>query len=277
MVTVSRSSLLSTHSSIPMPGQLLTQYFLTDGIRQTQAWQGSLAQPDRLDAFRAAAADLFNKVSAYQNPNEAATEQDLIRPLFDLLGWTDYLPQQGNERNEDIPDHLLFGDADAKTRAAAKDSTDRYADALAVAESKRFGLSLDARDRDQRGRTSSPHNQLLRYLSTADISSDGRIRWGILTNGGVWRLYDRRARPRASGFYQVDLEALVHQQDTDGLRSFRLLFGRAAFSPQQGAYTSLLEDALAEGRRNEQQVAYNLSGVVFDNVYPALVRALADQ
>ena len=82
MVTVSRSSLLSTHSSISMPGQLLTQYFLTDGIRQTQAWQGSLAQPDRLDAFRAAADDLFNKVSAYQNPNEAATEQDLIRPLL---------------------------------------------------------------------------------------------------------------------------------------------------------------------------------------------------
>ena len=275
MVTVSRSSLLSTHSSIPMPGQLLTQYFLTDGIRQTQAWQGSLAQPDRLDAFRAAADDLFNKVSAYQNPNEAATEQDLIRPLFKLLGWTDYLPQQGNERNEDIPDHLLFGDADAKTRAAAKDSTDRYPDALAVAESKRYGLLLDARDRDERGRTSSPHNQLLRYLSTADISSDGRIRWGILTNGGVWRLYDRRARPRASGYHQVDLQALVHQQDTDGLRSFRLLFGRAAFSPQQGAHTSLLEDALAEGRRNEQQVAYNLSGVVFDNVYPALVHALA--
>ena len=35
--------------------------------------------------------------------------------------------------------------------------------------------------------------------------TDGRIRWGLLTNGEVWRLYDYRARPRASGYLEVDL------------------------------------------------------------------------
>ena len=209
-----------------MPGQLFTQYYLEEGIRHTEAWQESFAQPHDFDAFRVAAADLLNQVGAYHKANEAATEQDLIRPLLDLLGWADYLPQQGNERNEDIPDHLLFGDADAKTRAAAKPGQDRYTDALVVAESKRFGLPLDARDRDQHGHTSSPHAQILRYLATADISSDGRIRWGILTNGRIWRLYDRRARPRASGYHEVDLDPLVRSQDADGLRAFRLLFGR---------------------------------------------------
>ena len=258
-----------------MPGQLFTQYFLTDGIRHTAAWHESVAGQQEFDAFRTALSDLLNKVAAYQNPNEAVTEQDLIRPLLDLLGWNDYLPQQGSDRNEDIPDHLLFADADSKSRAAAKLATQRYPDALAVAESKRFGLPLDARDHDDRGRASSPHAQLLRYLATADISSDGRIRWGILTNGSIWRLYDRRARPRASGYHEIDLQALVHASDADGLRAFRLLFGRAAFSPQQGAQTSLLEDALAEGRRNEEQVAQDLSGVVFERVYPDLVRALA--
>ena len=259
-----------------MPGQLFTQYFLTDGIRRTAAWHESVTGQEAFDAYRTALSDLLNKVAAYQNPNEAATEQDLIRPLFRLLGWNEYLPQQGSDRNEDIPDHLLFADADSKSRAAAaKLATQRYPDALAVAESKRFGLPLDARDHDDRGRASSPHAQLLRYLATADISSDGRIRWGILTNGGIWRLYDRRARPRASGYHEIDLTALVGQQDADGLRAFRLLFGRAAFSPQQGAQTSLLEDALAEGRRNEEQVAQDLSGVVFERVYPDLVRALA--
>ena len=259
-----------------MPGQLFTQYFLTDGIRHTAAWHESVTGQEDFDAFRTALSDLLNKVAAYQNPNEAVTEQDLIRPLLDLLGWNDYLPQQGSDRNEDIPDHLLFADADSKSRAAAaKLATQRYPDALAVAESKRFGLPLDARDHDDRGRASSPHAQLLRYLATADISSDGRIRWGILTNGSIWRLYDRRARPRASGYHEIDLESLVHSQEEDGLRAFRLLFGRAAFSPQQGAQTSLLEDALAEGRRNEEQVAQDLSGVVFERVYPALIRALA--
>ena len=260
-----------------MPGQLFTQYFLEEGIRQSDAWQESHAQPHDFDTFRAGAAALIGKVGAYQTPNEAVTEQDLIRPLLELLGWADYLPQQGSERNEDIPDHLLFGDAASKTRAVAKNSQHRYTDALAVAESKRFGLPLDARDRDERGHFSAPHAQILRYLATADISSDGRIRWGILTNGTAWRLYDRRARPRASGYHEVDLEALVRLEDADGLRAFRLLFGRAAFTPRHGAQTSFLEDALAEGRRNEEQVAQDLSGVVFARVYPNLVRALADR
>ena len=58
--------------------------------------------------------------SVYQNPNEAVTEHELIRPVLELLGWTDYLPQQGAARNEDIPDLLLFADSDSKTRAAAR-------------------------------------------------------------------------------------------------------------------------------------------------------------
>ena len=258
-----------------MPGQLFTHYFLEEGIRLTEAWQELPRQPPQSSDFGAAVAALFEKMHNYLNPNEAVTEQDLIRPLLDLLGWADYLPQQGNELNEDIPDHLLFADAEAKSRAATKAGAARYSDALVVAESKRFGLSLDARDKTDSGQASSPHGQILRYLATADISSDGRVRWGILTNGPLWRLYDRRARPRASGYYEADLGALLAADDQDGLRIFRLLFGRAAFIRRGGAQTTFLEDALAEGRRNEEQVAQDLSGVVFERVYPALIEALA--
>ena len=256
-----------------MPGQLFTNYFLEEGILHTDAWQESLSQPSDFDSFRAQALALLENASNFHTINEASTEQELIRPLFELLGWVDYLPQQGSDHNEDIPDHLLFGDAESKDRAFAKPSPNRYPDALVVAESKRFNRPLDAR-----GNTSSPHGQILRYLATADINSDGRIRWGILTNGRVWRLYDRRALPRASGYYEVDLETAFHADDGfHRLRTFRLLFGRPAFSPQHGAQTSFLEDAIAEGRRYEEQVANDLSGIVFDQVYPALIRALADK
>ena len=256
-----------------MPGQLFTNYFLEEGILHTHAWQESLSQPADFDSFRAQALALIENAANFHTINEASTEQELIRPLFELLGWADYLPQQGSDHNEDIPDHLLFGDAESKDLAAAKPAPKRYADALAVAESKRFGLPLDARDK-----TSSPHGQILRYLATADINSDGRIRWGILTNGRVWRLYDRRALPRASGYYEVDLETALHADDDfHRLRTFRLLFGRPAFSPQHGAHTSFLEDAIAEGRRYEEQVANDLSGIVFAKIYPALIRALADK
>ena len=39
---------------------------------------------------------------------------------------------------------------------------------------------------------------------------------------------------------------------------------------------SFLEAALIEGRRYEEQVAQDLSGVVFERVFPSLVRAMAD-
>ncbi len=258
-----------------MPGQLFTSYFLEEGILHTTAWQESLSQPSDLDSFRNQALTLLQKATNFHTINEASTEQELIRPLFELLGWVDFLPQQGSDHNEDIPDHLLFGDTESKNRASTKPAPLRYPDALAVAESKRFGLHLDART--DYGKANSPHAQILRYLATADINSDGRIRWGILTNGRIWRLYDRRALPRASGYYEVDLEAIVRLDDSHSIRAFRLLFGRPAFSPQHGAQTSFLEEAIAEGRRYEEQVASDLTGVVFDKVYPALVRALADR
>ncbi len=201
----------------------------------------------------------------------------MIRPVLELLGWADYLPQQGTTRNEDIPDYLLFTDAASKERAAGRTiPEERFRDAIVVEESKRFGLSLDARDRDAGRQSRTPHGQILRYLSTADIESESRIRWGFLTNGGLWRLYDYRARPRATGYFEADLGEMLTSGGEDGLRLFYLLFRRDSFTPQQGATTSFLEAALAQGRRYEEKVAQDLSSVVFERVFPKLVQALAD-
>ena len=255
-----------------MPGQLFTHYFLTDGIKATAEWQASRSQPEAFAAFRDGVQQRYDALSRSQDPNEAATEQDLIRPVLALLGWADYLPQQGVARNEDIPDHLLFADAAAKQQAAAeRNAGDRLRHATVVEESKRFGLSLDGRER-----SGTPHGQILRYLATAEIASEGRIRWGILTNGRVWRLYDYRARPRASGYFEADLGDLLAPDREDDLRVFHLLFRRESFVLQHGATATFLEAALAEGRRYEEQVAQDLSGVVFERVFPRLVDALAE-
>ena len=260
-----------------MPGQLFTHYFLTDGIKSTAEWKASVAKPEEFVAFRDGVRRRYDALSLSADPNESTTELDLIRPVLDLLGWADYLPQQGSVRNEDIPDHLLFADAAAKQCAAAKRKPhDRYRDALVVEENKRFGLALDIRDENDKTVSGTPHGQILRYLSTAEVESDGGIRWGILTNGGVWRLYDHRSRPRASGYFEADLAELLEPGNEDGLRVFHLLFRRDSFTRQEGAKTTFLEAALEEGRRYEERVAQDLSGVVFARVFPRLVQAIAD-
>ena len=261
-----------------MPGHLFTEYFLTDGIRETAEWRDLVSSVGEFGSFRDGVRQRYEAVSRSGNPNEAVTEQEIIRPVLDLLGWTDYLPQQGASRNEDIPDHLLFSDADSKERAGARGSArERYRDAWVVEESKRFGLSLDARDADGGNRSGTPHGQILRYLTTAEIESDGRIRWGILTNGGVWRLYDHLSRPRATGYFEVDLGDALEPENEDALRAFYLLFRRESFVPRDGAVATFLESALAEGKRYEAQVAQDLSSVVFERVFPSLVKALAEK
>ena len=257
-----------------MKGSLFSQFFLADGIRTTPEWEAAVPQ---LADFRRELGAAFERFDSLHQPNEAVTEQDLIRPVLELLGWADYLPQQGAAGHEDIPDHLLFADAASKARATGRgNSDDRFQDALVVQESKRFGLALDQRDRTDGLRGGTPHGQMLRYLTSADVASEGRIRFGILTNGSVWRLYDRRARPRASGFFEIDVADVLRPGNEDALRTFLLLFGRASFTVQGTATRTFLEAALAEGRRYEESVAQDLSSVVFERVFPRLVAAIAD-
>ena len=257
-----------------MSGQLFTQYYLTEGIKPTISQRFSAAN---MQAFRDRVRQRYGALDAHSSPNEAVTEQELIRPVLELLGWTDYLPQQGTGRNEDIPDLLLFGGADSKARAAATSDPElRYGEALVVEESKRFGLPLDARDEHDLVRARTPHGQILRYLSAAEYVTAGGTRWGILTNGGVWRLYDQRSRPRATGYFEVDLADVLRPDAEDGLRTFRVLFGRNSFVPGAGAKETFLERALEEGRLYEQQVAQDLSRVVFERAFPSLAQALAD-
>ena len=257
-----------------MPGNLFTHYFLTNGIKSTDEWKGVAPT---LESFRGSVNWPYQTFKTHHEPNEASTEQDLIRPVLGALGWTEYLPQQPGPGNEDIPDHLLFGDSVSKARASSRESSqDRYLDTLVVEESKRFGLSLESRDPGDKVQSSTPHGQILRYLSTAENVTDGRIRWGILTNGGTWRLYDYRARPRSTAYYEANLAAILENKDDESLLLFLLLFGRNSFTPQQGNTASFIDYALEEGRRYEERVAEDLSGTVFDRVYPELLGSLAD-
>lgn len=42
----------------------------------------------------------------------------------------------------------------------------------------------------------APPTQVLRNLTRADVTSDGRIHWGVLSNGQLWRLCCQGARSR---------------------------------------------------------------------------------
>ncbi|MCW5639081.1 MAG: Eco57I restriction-modification methylase domain-containing protein [Rubrivivax sp.] len=272
-----------------MQGQLFTQDFLLRGIDTTPPWQA--LDEAALDRFAAALQALFAGLHAGSAINEAQTEQLVIEPVLAQLGWGDDWLRQVNlsgKRREDVPDLLLFAGAQAKALALAEAKDDRRSrHGLAILEAKRWLRALDRGDPAEAQDPDAPSSQMLRYLSRVDVAADRAVKWGILTNGAVWRLYWQDARSRAEEFFEIDLAAalgvpgvqpaLDDPEPRRALKLFFLFFNRAAFLSQgwDSANRSFHAYARGESRLYEERVSKDLGERVFAEVFPLLAQALA--
>lgn len=275
----------------PMHGLLFSSDFLNQGIRQTAGW---LQSEDAFIRFRQAIAGIYADLSTATALNEAQTEDEVILKVMAALGWTESIRQANASAagRFDVPDFLFFADADAKRAARAESRADRrYRHGRLIVEAKRWLRPLDRGDSSDPLDGGTPSNQMLRYLSRAEVASDGAVRWGMLTNGGLWRLYWQGARSRSEEFVQFDLADLAavagvnaelfaadnRAEQVHYLRAFFQLFRREAFLPQPGdpEGRSFHAIALVEGRNWESRVSQDLGARVFDELFPQLAAAIA--
>ncbi len=162
-----------------MIGQLFTQDFLLHGVRETPVWKA--LDDSAVAAFVDRLREIFCSYSAESVLNEAITEDEIILKVLGLLDWQDlYLRQAttSGARREDVPDLLLFPDANAKQMALKEKRDDRrYRQGIAILESKRWSRPLDRGEATDRLDPGTPSNQILRYLSSAEVatSSHGTI------------------------------------------------------------------------------------------------------
>ncbi len=277
-------------------GGLFTRDFLEQGIVEDAVWAAQdVAELRRLHGV---AAGLFAKVTGTRNPTEAVTEEDLIYPLLSAIGWNDLKivqPNASKKGRDDVPDALLFSDEEAVNRARREpDSWKQFRHGACLVEAKRWNRALGREEKGRRGEAGVPETQMLRYLRRADDVTDGRLRWGILTNGRLWRLYFQGALSVSEDFLEIDLGKVFDLPgcapdllDTlpEGFpsladwrrhvfRLFVLMFGRAAFLPQRAGLT-FHEVALQDGKQWEARVARDLSNKVFDEVFPDLANGIA--
>ena len=269
-------------------GSLFANDFLQDSITRLADW--AALDDAAVDTFRDSARSVFDRFPITQTPNESQTEDDLIWPILENLGWMSSLRQQNltPRGREDVPDRLLFADDAAKDHANGfAEEWKRYQFGLAVVESKRWLRPLDRRS-GRRGEETAPSTQMLRYLRRVDDLTTGKLRWGILTNGVRWRLYYQGARSVSEQFFDVDLAsvlelpghneglfALSEEDHRHWLKVFVLCFRRQAFLPDTVDRRTFHQRALEEGRFYEERVATNLSDLVFGQVFPKLARAIA--
>lgn len=265
-----------------LQGGLFTRNWLTEGILETAPWRELSDQA--VTTARSEIGDLLGALLKRKAPVEAETEDKLVYPVLRVLGWEHISVQQRMDARgrKDVPDALLFPDAEADAAAAGLDPWQRFRHGAALVEAKRWNRPLD---RAAQGDQGVPAAQVMHYLSRADVTTQGRMRWGILTNGRQWRLYWQGALSVADDYLEIDLgkifglpgcapDLLDAGIDADhALRLFLLLFGREAFlAVEQGR--SFHDQALTDARQWEERVARDLSDVVFDRVFPLLVQAL---
>jgi hypothetical protein len=275
-------------------GSLFTLEFLLEGIRETEVWRALDAT--RVSRLRHDAKSMLEGLAARRNPNEAQTEEDLVYPLLECLGWQhrDVQPTASVKLRNDVPDALLFSNADEKAKAGQLHPSQRFLHGLCIVEAKRWQRTLDREDNGRKDEIGTPSSQMLRYLRRVDDLTKGKLRWGILTNGRIWRLYRHQGGGTAEKFLEIDLglalqvpgcEPGLFDQPERGflnadawrdhvLRLFIVLFAREAFLPAKAGET-FHDLALREGQFWETRVAKSLSETVFTIVFPTLSDAIA--
>jgi len=268
-----------------MRGILFSNYFLEEGIKETEDWKR--LSDEELEKLYFEIEKIFKSFSKRERPDEADTEDGLIIPIIKFLGFQ-YSRQKSPSKKgkQDIPDFVLFPDEKSKEDFDKKPPEDKpWYKAICILEGKRWKRYLDKGDKTDPIDPNIPSNQILRYLSVTELASNGKIIWGILTNGELWRLYYHRASSRAEGFVEFNLSEIFAPPslfDTQisklkKFKTFYLLFRKEAFIPTEWRpHETFLEIALREGKRWEERVSENLKEKIFYEVFPSLAKGFIE-
>ncbi|ELY73750.1 putative restriction/modification enzyme [Natrinema pellirubrum DSM 15624] len=164
-----------------------------------------------------------------------AIEERFVRPAFRTLGLS-VVPIESTGPPRSRPDYAILAGDDGAERTARTDRPDR-ADldaaasevpdaAVAIADVRSWGRDLDGRGAagDDRPAENPSHR-----LHVAVQEND--VRWGVLTNGRRWRLYDASTSGRLDSYYEVDLPAILEADDHEAFRYVYYFFRGAAFRP----------------------------------------------
>ncbi|MCE5215477.1 hypothetical protein LLH03_00480, partial [bacterium] len=240
---------------------LFADHYLEQRIQDLDAWQN----PDGLEEAFSALQSLYQGTATRftDATNEAQTEHDFIQPVLNLLWGQDQpgdcyqvqvsIPNVDTRRQ---PDYAFFRAAEERQSAQPHLGDAQYWSTVpCLGDAKRWSASLDK----ERAADENPSAQIVNYLYRS------RVRWGILTNGRHWRLYEQD-RSRGGGVYfEVDLESLLQHNDREAFKWFYLFFRREAHLPDTAGKTFL--DKVFEG-----SVAYatEVGDSLKESVYDAL-------
>lgn len=195
--------------------ELFSNYYLEERLPERNTWQ----EPEGLTEAYGEISELYHERKSFlKATKEAQTEEEWIKPILKTLGFK-YITQPSESifNTTKVPDYAFFLNDDNKRKAykAAEDNKKNLFNfALAVGDAKRWGRNLNEL---------SPNKQIDEYLRITDS------RWGILTNGRLWRIYHLDSSYRLDTYYEVDLVDLIESEDQEKFKYFYLFFRPRSF------------------------------------------------
>ena len=199
---------------------LFSDYYLKVRLPELKAWDTG----EELSVFRNELTKLYgSKKNNLPNMNEAQTEEEFIKPVLEILGYSDsYIVQAptkvGKQTNR--PDYALFPDESTKNTAYHSSKNIDYANCIGIADAKYWERELDLTKTSTRDTftNQNPSFQIAGYLVGT------KCKWGILTNGRLWRLYSSKSHLPLGNYYQIDIVDLLSETNEEYLKYFYLFF-----------------------------------------------------
>lgn len=224
--------------------RLFSDHYLQEVLPQSDEWK-SIDKERLNEAFARIQSLHQKKCKIIPSLKESQLEEEFIRPILRILGHI-YAPHPSIDEvweGAKEPDYAFYPSEEAKKEASIRK-------AIAIGEAERYGRPLGKKLKGEHLlEVQNPSLQMSRYLWLSEV------RWGILTDGRFWRLYERETSKRIDIFYEIDLERLLKKGNAEDFKYFYLFFRKEAF-PEflQRVYSESLDYAEKVGEELKENV-----------------------
>lgn len=246
---------------------LFSNHYLKDRLPERADWQKVTTEAAELfELLR----DIWReKADVLQSESEAQLERDWFEPILVGLAYG-YVPQAQDKRGK-FPDFALYAtDSDATKAKRHKNKYDKfYANSLAILEGKRWTRDLDSVDPADLEDKRNPSRQILNYLRTTSV------RFGFLTNGRLWRLFDYDSKQPAEAYLEIDLQAIIEHNDPAAFAYFVYFFRSVGYIRLPGQKAPI-EEIVEGSAKFSAEVSNKLKAQVFDRAMPLLIEGFVN-
>lgn len=233
---------------------LFSNYYLEKYLPESVEWKKS----DHIAAFEQIKKIYIREVGSIKTLNEKQLENHFFNDVFTTLGFIYEVTEPTHARN--FPDYAFFFDrAGLDDAHKNKDTISFFTNAIAIGEVKQWKIDLDKVSKNEYNISENPSLQIWTYLE------DTEQKWGILTNGRIWRLYCKERR--RDNYLEIDLSRLIESDDIESFKIFYYFFRKEAFVKSHEG-SAFLDRVLNESKEYAEKIGDDLK----DNVYWAMKR-----